>query len=100
MKKNIKHNVKYDYFSEYFKSNFKLTFGTLKIDTYQTCDRLKNLIDHETVLEIKCEFEVEKKLLIRKSEVFYNNLKTFVEKSKSNKKYLLNLRSDDIRVQH
>jgi len=75
---NIKPIVKYDYFSEYFKNNFNLTFGTPKTDTCQTCDRLKNLIDHETNLEIKRQFEVEKEVHIRKTEVFYTDLKSFV----------------------
>ncbi|XP_025192024.1 LOW QUALITY PROTEIN: uncharacterized protein LOC112592227 [Melanaphis sacchari] len=79
---NIKPIVKYDYFSEYFKNNFNLTFGTPKTDTCQTCDRLKNLIDHETNLEIKRQFEVEKEVHIRKAEVFYTDLKSFVQKSK------------------
>jgi len=83
--KNIKPIVKYDYFSEHFKNNFNLSFGTPRTDTCQTCDRLKNLIYHETDQELKLQFELEKEIHISKAEVFYNDLKLFVEKAKSNK---------------
>lgn len=89
---NIKPIVKYDYFSEYFKNNFNLSFGTPRPDTCQTCDRLKNLINHETDQELKHQSEKEKRkrkkekeIHINKAEVFYNDLKLFVEKAKSNK---------------
>lgn len=83
--KNIKPIVKYDYFSEHFKNNFNLSFGTPRTDTCQTCDRLKNVIDHETDQELKHQFESEKEIHISKAEMFYNDLKLFVEKAKSNK---------------
>lgn len=83
--KNIKPIVKYYYFSVHFKNNFNLSFGTPRTDTCQTCDRLKNLIDHETDQELKLQFELEKEIHISKAEVFYNDLKLFVEKAKSNK---------------
>lgn len=59
--KKIKPIVKYDYFSKHFKNNLNLSFGTPRTDTFQTCDRLKNIIDHETDQELKLQFELEKK---------------------------------------
>lgn len=81
--KNIKPVVKYHYFVEYFKTNFNLSFGTPKTDTCQTCDRLKNLIDNENTPEIKLKFEVEKEDHLKKAELFYKDLKLYVEKAKS-----------------
>lgn len=83
--KNMKPIVKYHYFSKYFKSNFNLSFGFPKTDTCQTCDQLKNVIDHETIPETKREFEIEKEVHMRKAEVFYTDLKSFIKKSKTDK---------------
>lgn len=85
MKQRGEKNIIYDYFSEYFKNNFNLTFGTPKTDTCQICDRFKNVIDHETIPDVKRQFEIEKEVHIRKLEVFHTDLKSFIPKSKSDK---------------
>jgi len=80
----IKPIVKQDFFYDYFRNNFNLSFGTPKTDTCQTCDKLKVLISDETDVEKKQEFEVEKDIHLRKSELFYNDLKMYAKEAQSN----------------
>lgn len=40
------------------KTNLNLKFGSSKLDTCQTCYRLKNLTDNENCLELKRNFKL------------------------------------------
>lgn len=66
----VQPNVTCDFYHNYFLMNYKLSFGYPRSDTYQTCDRLQNLIVAETDEVLKNKFEAEKLLHVSKSDYY------------------------------
>jgi len=55
---NIKPIVSYNFYLKYFLTNYKLSFGYPRVDTCQTCDRLKNLIAAEKDNKLKIKKKI------------------------------------------
>lgn len=54
------------------------------MDTCQTCDSLKNLIDNKIVPELKRQFKLEKEVCLKKAKIFFYYLKSYVKNVKLN----------------
>lgn len=67
--------VKYDFYSLYFKTHYNISFGSPRVDTCETCDRLFNETQSATEDDQKKRLKLEKDLHVRKAEAFYTVLR-------------------------
>lgn len=67
--------VTYDFYYRFFHANISYAFGSPRTDTCRTCDTLVNRMNTSTSDEEKQTIATEKELHLRKSEVFYNDMK-------------------------
>lgn len=74
--------VKYDFFTCHFADNFNISFGFPRTDTCQTCDHLKMVIDAQIEVDQKLVLQSEKDLHVAKAELFYKDLKKYIEEAK------------------
>jgi len=74
--------VKYEFFTDHFGNNFNISFGFPRTDTCQTCDHLKMVIDAQIDVDQKLVLQSEKDLHVAKAELFYKDLKKYIQEAK------------------